>query len=467
MLLAALATLAIVTQDQVPLRAAPEKNAAQQTVLWQGDNLEIRGVKQDYLQVYDHRHERAGYVRASQVRTISLKPGDAGEMLAVVRFLRDTPGAEALGIAYAAAYLKAAPAEAINAEPFDALGTMADRLAQRASISEGKTGAALAAHLEVAAAYGVEWKSFERDGRMRTCYEGEAFRRVLALPASEEQRARAALGLTRHDCVDPALGPVERLATDNWRAEVLDRVKGENLPAYVKNRLHMRRAGVWASLAHQHARRGAPAQADAERALQEMAAVNPAELAKVDAFAYSDSAVRAGASRWAAAPVPSAGKGLSVATTPGQPGETCVLLVDPKLGEKAPLAKRCTYGVVWAASARANAQDSALTLAVQPLDTWREMWLFRKVDKTWQIDVLPPSASGPDIGYLEFAGWVPGSNNLLAAREALVDGHYKRTFEIIDMVTLEVKKQADKPGSLSLFYRWQDPVWKRQTLSLR
>src|SRR5512143_2946089 len=114
---AALAALAIVTQDQAALRAAPRESAPQQAVLWAGDSLEIRGEKGDYLQVYDHRRERAGYIRATQVRTQSLTPENAPELLAVVRFLRDRPGAEALGIGYAAAYLKAAPAEAIDAEP--------------------------------------------------------------------------------------------------------------------------------------------------------------------------------------------------------------------------------------------------------------------------------------------------------------------------------------------------------------
>ena len=66
--LAAAATLAIVAQDQTALRAAPRDSAQQQTVLTQGDTLEVRGEKQDFLQVYDHRRERAGYVRASQVR---------------------------------------------------------------------------------------------------------------------------------------------------------------------------------------------------------------------------------------------------------------------------------------------------------------------------------------------------------------------------------------------------------------
>ena len=55
--LVAAATLAIVTQDQSALRAAPRESAQQQTMLSQGDTLEVRGEKHDYLQVYDHRSE--------------------------------------------------------------------------------------------------------------------------------------------------------------------------------------------------------------------------------------------------------------------------------------------------------------------------------------------------------------------------------------------------------------------------
>src|SRR5439155_27114852 len=127
---------AIVTQDQAALRAAPRDAAAQQAVLWQGDALEVRGERLGYLQVYDHRRERAGYVLAAQLRRVSPAPEDAPALLAVLRFVRDTPGAEALGIAYAAAYLKAAPAGTITAEPFDALASMAERLAGRASVRQ-------------------------------------------------------------------------------------------------------------------------------------------------------------------------------------------------------------------------------------------------------------------------------------------------------------------------------------------
>ena len=474
---ATLAVIAIVTQDQSALRAAPRESAAQQAVLWQGDSLEIRGQKGDYLQVYDHRRERAGYIRATQVRSQSLKPEAAPELLSVVRFLRDTPGSEALGIGYAAAYLRAAPAEAINGEAFDALGAMAERLARRASARQGKAaGDAVAAHLEVAAGYGVNMLSFERDGQVQLCYNGDAHRRVLALPATDAQKAQAALALTRHECVSPALTPVERFATDNWRADVLDRVETRDLPEVLKNRLHLRKAGVWASLAYQRARRlelGQPAvQAAASRAVDELAGINKSELAESDAPAYSDAAIRVGASRWAAEPVMPGNAAqpvtkLSVAISSGQPGETCVHLVDAKHDLKNPLLTRCTFSVVWPASATANRQGSALALAVQPLDSWREMWVFRQGPDGWSVDVLPPSLDGPGLGYVEFAGWVPGNTQLLAAREARVDGRYKQSFEVLHLATLAVEKQADKPNNLSTFYRWQDPLWKSRTVSVR
>ena len=476
MLATTLAVIAIVTADQSALRAAPKDSAAQQAVLWQGDSLEIRGEKGDFLQVYDHRRERAGYIRASQVRVQSLKPEAAPDLLAVVRFLKDTPGSEALGISYAAAYLRAAPAEAIGGEVFDALGAMADRLARRASAGRpGKLGEVTAAHLEVVAAYGVAMTTFERDGQVQLCYNGDAQRRVLALPATDVHKAVAALALTRHECVAPNLTPVERYALDNWRAEVLERVALHSLPEVLKNRLHLRKAGVWASLAYQRARRpelGAqPVQDAASRAIDELAAINKAELMETDAAAYSDAAIRVGASRWAAEPGTPLVSGkpakLSVVTSPGQPGETCVHLVDARHDAKAPLASRCTYGIVWPASAAANAQGTALALAVQPLDTWREMWVFRQGAQGWSVEVLPPALDAPNLGYVEFAGWVPGNSELLAAREAKIEGRYRQTFEVLSLASLETKKQADKVTNLSTFYRWQSPLWKAGTVAIR
>lgn len=477
MLATALTVIAIVTQDQSALRAAPKDSAAQQAVLWQGDSLEIRGEKGDFLLVYDHRRERAGYIKASQVRVQSLKPESAPELLSVVRFLKETPGSEALGISYAAAYLRAAPAAAIDGEVFEALGGMAERLARRASAGKpGKAGEITAAHLEVVANYGVSMNSFEREGQVQLCYNGDAQRRVLALPATDIQKALAALALTKHECVAPNLNPVERFNLDNWRAEVLERVDLVKLPEVLKNRLHLRKAGVWASLAYQRARRpefaATAVQDAANRSIAELAAINKSELMESDAATYSDAAIRVGASRWAAeAGLPAVAAKtpakVTVVVTPGQPGESCVHLIDAKHDVKNPLFTRCTYGVVWPASVSTSPSGESVALAVQPLDTWREMWVFRKTGEGWRVDILPPALDNPNLGYVEFAGWVPGNSQMLAAREAKIDGRYKLSFESLKLSSLETEKQADKPGNLSTFYRWQDPLWKGKTIAVR
>jgi hypothetical protein len=271
---------------------------------------------------------------------------------------------------------------------------------------------------------------------------------------------------------------VQRLPLDQWRAQVLDQVTAEQfaqLPEQTRNRLRLRRAGVWSSLAYQYARRGdASATAAAQRALAELAAVNKTELSDDDRSEYSEAAIRVGASRWAAESITPISSGLTVQTRTGQPGETCVALVDAKqlatTPNARPLAERCTYGLVWAASARANAQGTALALAVQPLDTWRELWLFRREGKEWHIDVLPPAANGPELGYVEFSGWVPGApaaERLLLTRESKVEGRLKRSFEVTRLDTLQAEKSASTPELLALFGRWQDAAWKRQTVALR
>lgn len=467
--LVAAATLAIVTQDQTVLRAAPRESAQQQTALSQGDILDVRAEKHDYLQVYDHRRERAGYVRASQVRRTSLTAAEAPELLAVARFVRDTPGSEAMGIAMVAAYIKAAPTQAIDAEPFDILGTLADRLARRASTASKAQEATIAAHIEVANSYGVVFKDIESEGRVRVCYDGEAFRRVLAMSKSGQQLANAALAITRPECIDPAMLPTARIAVDQWRAEVLDRLETAPLLEHVKNRIRVRRAGVWASVAFNLARRGESANSAATRALGELAGVNKAELAEEDQGAYTEAAIRVGAVRWGAL----AGMPLGVTpkvvvtTSSGESGQTCVALAEAKRANAQPAKVHCTYGIVWTQSASVNAAGTVVTLAVQPLDAWRELWVFKLGTDGWKVDVLPPASSSPDMGYVEFAGWVPGGTHFLAARETRVDGRMRKSFELVRLDTLITEKKADEPSSLSMFYRWQDAAWKKQTVSLR
>jgi hypothetical protein len=548
---AAAVAMAIVVHDAAPLRAGPRDSAQTHTQLWRGELVEVRGERSDYVQVWDHGRERGGFVRARDVRRLALGAADAPELLAVVRFLRDTWGAEALGIGYAAAWIRAAPTAAVNGEAgvevLDALGTFAERLARRASAgaSAGTAGskaaeAALSAHLDVAARYGVRFASYERETqtqqtRMQICYDGEAFRRVLAMTAgaqqragatnaqqrgettsaqlrgettsaqqrgettSAQQRARAALALTRAECIDPALGVGERVKRDLWRAEVLELADPQNVPAVLRNRLAMRQAGVWSSVAFQRARQGeaAAASAAAQRALSALAAVERSELSDDDQALHAEAAIRVGASRWAVvgerSGVEGAGgqavdpaKALAVAahaittpaglagtrrptivTAPGEPGQTCVLLLDAKQDVRNPLARRCTYGLVWMASASVNREGTAAALAVQPLDSWRELWVFRKQGSVWSIDVLPPTAGGPELGYIEFAGWVPGGAQLLVARESRVEGRQRRSFDVLRLDTLAAERQSPDPVQLGAFQRWQDAQWKRDSVSLR
>jgi hypothetical protein len=472
MIAATIVSLAMVVQDQAPLKAGPRDSAAQQAVLWQGDALEVRGRKLDYVQVWDHRRERGGYVHVSQIREVELKPERAQELRTVLRFVQDTSGAEAIGIGYAAAFIQAAPPKAIDGELFDALGTMAERLARRASMKHGKaTADVIAAHLEVANQYGVKFRNIETESGATLCYDGEAFVRVLATSTDAAQRARAALALTRHACTDPAMRPDHRFTHDQWRAEVLDKITDAQfaqLSEQNKNRLHARRAGVWASLAFQLARRDQPTIPAAQKAIDSLASINKTELSDDDLVDYNDAAVRVSASRWAAvAPVTLENPRVRLLTQAGAPGETCVHLVDSKGDALQPLAKRCTYGIVWTASATLNRTGDALALAVQTLDTWRELWLFRKDGAGWVIDVLPPSAQGPDLGAIEFAGWVPGSKTILLAREVREKGVIRKRFEVAALPTLTTERWASDPQLLVAFSKWQDPKWKAQTVMLR
>ena len=464
MLLALAAALGIVVEDHAALRAAPRASAGELETLWQGDVIEIRGESAGYLRVYDHRRERGGYLAGDAVRKAGVAETDAPELLAVLRFLRERAGSEALGISYGAAYLRAVPARDLNAEPFDAIARMAERLADRAAGSGGRHD--VAAHLEVVRQFGIEMRTFDLNGRVQVCYEGELYRRVLALPApGAAERAYAALGLTRPDCIDPSVGPLARASLDEERRALLERLDERGLTPLLRSRLHARRAIVWASVAYGRARRGEPPAAAGQHAVDELLAVHPDDLGEDRRAEYLDALVRVAAIRWAAvAPAAAAGP-LTLATTPGEPGQTCVTLTDGRR-PGVPLARRCTYGIVWSASAQPIAHGTAMVLAVQPLETWCELWVLHPSGAHWTVDVISPGADDPEEGYVEFAGFAPGTRRLLVAREVKERGHFRRRFEELRLDDLALVRQASAPELLADFGRWQDPAWRRDTLAL-
>jgi hypothetical protein len=464
-ILAAAAALAIVVADHTALRSGAQSGATELTTLWQGDVLEVRGERAGYLQVYNYRRERGGYLRSDAVRPLGLAATDAPELLAVLRFLGASRGSEALGISYGAAYLKAVPSQALTAEPLEAIALMAERLADTASGSPN-AAADVGAHLDVVSQFGVRMRSFERNGRIHVCYDGELFQRVLMLPrASAEERAIAALSLTRADCIDPALGPGPRAALDHERAAMLAAIPEGDLTPLTRSRLHARRATVWASLAFEEARSGEPVGVAGGSALAELLSVRSNDLGDDRRSEYTDAMVRVSASRWAQALAAAPLDGFTLSTAPGDPGQTCVALHKLQSGA-ASLVQRCTYGVPWMASAQVIAQGQAVVLAVQPLESWRELWIFHQRRGSWIAEVLPPGFNDPEAGYIEYAGYVPATNRLLIARELKDRGHFQRSFEELRLDDLVTIRQASSPELLRDFGRWQDVNWRRDTLAL-
>ena len=80
---------------------------------------------------------------------------------------------------------------------------------------------------------------------------------------------------------------------------------------------------------------------------------------------------------------------------------------------------------------------------------------------------VPPASLPPALGYAEFAGWVPGGQQVLVAREARGDGRYRRNYEVLNLASLVTQRQTGDPQTLGPFQRWQDPAWKRMSVSLR
>jgi hypothetical protein len=449
----------LVSQD-APLRGAPRDTASLQAQMGRGEALEIRAERGDHWQVWDYRRERGGWLRKSQVLLVPRGEGAAAELLSQLRLARQQFGTEGLGLGLAAAYVQAAtPAElagAGGAEALDAMGTFAERIADRASVPTARpTEGQLAAQMDVAARYGLKFEQLEaEDGRVQVCYDGEVFRRLLATAAVPEQRVRAALALTRPDCLNPRATVREAEARDQWRQQVLAQVDAATLAPHWKNRLSMRRASVAASLAFAQARRGDAVQ---PQALAEFAAIVPTELTEDDQAAYADAAMRVNAARWLGSSAAARDFGaVQLSLQPGADGERCVELKEA--GKLA--ARRCSFGQVALASASLNREGRALALAVQPLDGWRELWVFQKGRDGWRIDVMPPAPAQPGLGVAEFAGWVPGGAQMLLAREFRAEGRYRRSFEVVALANLATERQSPEPALLGAFQRWSDPAWR-------
>jgi hypothetical protein len=222
---------------------------------------------------------------------------------------------------------------------------------------------------------------------------------------------------------------------------------------------------VWASIAFAQAHHGEPAAAAGQRAVTELLGVHPNDLGDDRKLEYTDAIVRVSASRWASAVAARQPDSLMLSAAPGEAGQTCVSLRSPKVSA-GPLAQRCSFGIPWLASTQVIAEGQAVVLAVQPLEGWRELWVFHKKAGAWIVEVLPPGINDPELGYIEYAGYVPATRRLLVALEVKERGHFRRTFEELRLDDLVTIRQASSPDLLRDFGRWQDANWRRDTLAL-
>lgn len=480
--------IGLVMQPQTSLKSAPKDSARELAVLWQGEWVEVRNKRMDYLEVYDHKRERVGFIKVTHLRQSKFHESETKEFLTLVRYLRDSRGSNSLGISLASAYLRAASVKQMNsaqgAEVLHAIGLFADRIADRASSNLRLSKSAssfLAQQLEVATQYGVHFKNLEKDGQIKVCYDGEIYRQVLALPASPEIKAKAALSLTKDTCTSPNLTPVQRAQRDVWRAHVMSLVPHEHgaLPEYLTNRVEMRKASILSALSYAQTRFAKNPQAlklsgieESSKSLMQKAMtafshVDKSELPDRDWPAYNNTAMLVNANRWALnQPVIKKTLGaLQLEMSNGKAGETCVTLTTKK--QKKPLAQRCTYSVVWPQSATINPKNNAIALAVQPMAGWTELWVFQKNKAGWLITALPPASREAGLGYVEFAGWAPNGKQILLAKESRAEGIYQRRYEVMNLASLSVQRQARDSSILGAFRRWKDPLWTANSISVR
>jgi len=80
---------------------------------------------------------------------------------------------------------------------------------------------------------------------------------------------------------------------------------------------------------------------------------------------------------------------------------------------------------------------------------------------------VPPNTDGPDLGYVELAGFSGDGQHAVIARESRTDGTVHRSFESVVVGTLAVDKQASSLGGLGGARGWASKVWRSRTVALR
>jgi hypothetical protein len=215
----------------------------------------------------------------------------------------------------------------------------------------------------------------------------------------------------------------------------------------------LRRAEALSHLAWWRTRQGGDGGAAASEAIRQLSLVDAGKLG--DAAAARDlAALHVASSRFAAERI---GPGaLPLGINPGRPGETCLHAFG---------VERCTYAQVWAASARGA--RGMIVVAVQPLPSWTELWVFTGHGGKGRVAILPPAAADPDIGYVETAGISGDGTRMAVVREALIGGRLLRRFQVVRTRDLKVLSSGREPSLARGFSSLASAWWTANALALR
>ncbi len=489
MLLAALAvTVALVVQDQAPLRAAAHENAPRQTMLTAGDWLEVRGEQLGFLQVYDHRRERPGYVRTATVRSYGRRRDRGAE----ARGARRVPARRAgRGVARhrlrralpagGAGRRRSAPRSSTRSGRWRS-GSASGASARVARAGDGS----LAAQLEVAESYGVHFVSFER--KRRDAASATTARRSAACSRSAGRGRRGSAprsGLTDRRCV----GPRARHDRGSGAREVAVGGAGRRGPREARS-------------GGSRVRTRAPAPPSLHRPVRPRCPRGAGRRPPRRAAGVRDGQARARARgpvrprrrrpphvRRGRAPIrvrPLGGRAPPRAVSichgrrrdwpPAHPARRACVSGLARL-RRPPRSSTARTGVVWPSSVRVAPHDAAVVMAVELLPGWSELLVLHATPSGWTADTITPAALDPDIGYVELAGFSPDGSHLLVVREARASGPLgaphtlapwiRHVYDVVGTADLHVEKEVSSLREVPASRRWETAEWRKRTLALR
>jgi hypothetical protein len=108
-----------------------------------------------------------------------------------------------------------------------------------------------------------------------------------------------------------------------------------------------------------------------------------------------------------------------------------------------------------------------VVVAVQPLASWTELWVFSARGGKGRVAILPPAAADPEVGYVETAGISADGTRMAVVREAMVAGRLLRRFQVVRTRDLKVLSSGREPSLARGFSRLASASWTASALALR